>query len=418
MSDRLDNDRPGNGHVYRVRDDPGPSVGEEAAQWFVRLKDERLTRAEQAQYLRWLQASPAHIAEALRMGEVYGVLRRSRLRQLVADNEISNVVDLRSGVRIDRTIGRERGPRIRVRSSPRPVRLQEWRSRKWRRARAAVIACVIVAGLVFAIARVVGSDRTVSTEASEWRRFTLVDGSVVRAGPRTRLQFEFSDARRLVRLSGGEAVFRVAQDPARPFLVSAGVAVVHAVGTQFGVSRNGDRVLITVAEGTVAVTQAVPTHWFDRAAATPQVARPAVALAAGEQAAVSAGGPLTVQRVDVASALAWAQGRLIFEDQNVAAAVLEFNRRNRVQIVIDDPAIAARPVRGVFDAADPESFAQFVAHAAHATIEREPGLLRLHGQPDDVLDDVDSQSHDAGHPLPSLPPDDSFSTSGLRRPTR
>jgi transmembrane sensor len=413
MSDRLDDDRQGDGHVYRVRDDPGLTVSEEAAQWFVRLKDERLTRAEQAQYLSWLQASPEHIAEALRMGEVYGVLRRSRLGQLVAENELSNVVELRSGVRIDRLIGRVRVPRLRGRSSPRPMQ-----SRKWRAvARVAVIACVILAGLVFALARVASSDRTVSTEASEWRRFTLIDGSIVRAGPRTRLRFEFSDARRLVRLSGGEAVFQVAQDPARPFLVSAGVAVVHAVGTRFGVSRNGDRVLITVAEGTVAVTQPAPARWFDRPA-KPEDTRPAVAVAAGEQAAVSAGGPLTVQRVDVASALAWAQGRLIFDDQNVAAAVLEFNRRNRVQIEIDDPAIAARAVRGVFDAADPESFAQFVARAAHATIVREPDRLRLRGQLNGRLGDTDSQSRDPGPALQSPPLDDSRRSSGLRRPTR
>jgi len=365
MSDRLDSDPEGDAYPFASRDAVRLAVAEEAAQWFVRVKDEHPTRTAQKDYLHWLQASPVHIAEALRMGQVYGLLRYSRLHQIVSSGAVSNVVELRSGA-VQRAASSSRRKSLR-------------RRRRWALRVGLGVAAVLLCGVMFVLVRVIDPDRTVSTEASEWRYFTLADGSIVRAGPRTELRFEFTDARRYVRLSGGEAVFQVARDPARPFLVAAGVAVVRAVGTQFGVSRTGDRVLITVAEGTVAVTQAgAPARWFGPTQ-TREITRPAVPVAAGEQAAIAAGGPVTVQRVDVASALAWAQGKLIFDDQNVAAAVIEFNRRNRVQIEIDDPAIAARPVRGVFDAADPESFAQFIAHAAHATIVREPDVVRLHG---------------------------------------
>jgi hypothetical protein len=81
-----------------------------------------------------------------------------------------------------------------------------------------------------------------------------------------------------------------------------------------------------------------------------------------------------------------------------------------VQIEIDDPAIAARPVRGVFDAADPESFAQFIAHAAHAAIVREPNVVRLHGiDPPPAVETPESTPHDDTPIAPEPPP-------GLRRP--
>jgi len=393
MSDRLDYDPESDApSSYARRDRITLAVAEEAAEWFVRVKDEPLSRAEQAQYLRWLQTSPGHISEALRVGQVYGLLRDTRLRQLIASVEVSNVIELRprltqspASTEPASTEPASTEPASTEPASTEPRGLGRTRRHARRRRRARLrrgliaVAAIIVCGVTLALVRVVVPDRTVSTEASEWRSFTLADGSIVRVGPLTELRFEFTEAQRYVRLSGGEAVFQVAKDPARPFLVAAGVAVVHAVGTQFGVSRTDDRVLITVAEGTVAVTQAdSPTHWFEPPA-TREAVRPAVPVAAGEQAAISADGPVTVERVNVASVLAWSQGRLIFDDQNVAAAVVEFNRRNRVQIQIDDPAIAARPVRGVFDAADPESFAQFVARAAHATLVRGPDVVRVHG---------------------------------------
>ena len=54
---------------------------------------------------------------------------------------------------------------------------------------------------------------------------------------------------RLITLEQGSAVFRVAKDPSRPFLVDAGIVVVRATGTQFGVERHGVNITVTVSEG-------------------------------------------------------------------------------------------------------------------------------------------------------------------------
>jgi transmembrane sensor len=85
-----------------------------------------------------------------------------------------------------------------------------------------------------------------------------------------------------------------------------------------------------------------------------------------------------VEKVNAGNALAWAKGRLIFMDETLATAVREFNRRNRIQIQVDDPELAGLTVCCVYDANDPEAFAEDAAVRTDVALVREgPYLLRL-----------------------------------------
>ena len=152
-------------------------------------------------------------------------------------------------------------------------------------------------------------------------------------------------------------MFKVTKDASRPFIVNAGSAVVRAVGTRFGVERREDRVRVTVAEGQVASCAADrPPRWSSGRSAASRLA-----LVADERVEIPVNAPtvpLHVEKVNSAHALAWANGQLIFQNETLGEAVGEFNRRNRVQIRVDDPEIAAWHVCCVFDAADPEAFAK------------------------------------------------------------
>ena len=52
---------------------------EEAAEWFVRLRDDNLGLYERRCYVRWLKKSPAHTAEILRMCRLADGLRDAKL---------------------------------------------------------------------------------------------------------------------------------------------------------------------------------------------------------------------------------------------------------------------------------------------------------------------------------------------------
>jgi transmembrane sensor len=77
-----------------------------------------------------------------------------------------------------------------------------------------------------------------------------------------------------------------------------------------------------------------------------------------------------VRTVDSSRALAWADGRLIFDHITVGDAIRQFNRYNRIKISVNDAELSRRPVSGVFTAADPESFVAFIQSVAHVHITR------------------------------------------------
>ena len=85
----------------------------------------------------------------------------------------------------------------------------------------------------------------------------------------------------------------------------------------------------------------------------------------------SSGAAEPVREVDSHRALAWAEGRLIFQNDELGKAIAEFNRYNRVQLTVADPALAAEPVSGVFNAADPEAFIAFLKSVTAVEIVRD-----------------------------------------------
>jgi transmembrane sensor len=61
---------------------------------------------------------------------------------------------------------------------------------------------------------------------------------------------------------------------------------------------------------------------------------------------------------------------VIFDNDSVGHAVREFNRYNRVQLTVNDAALAQRTISGVFSAVDPESFVAFVQSVASVRVTR------------------------------------------------
>jgi transmembrane sensor len=355
-----------------VGDNTQRALSDEAAEWFIRLRDDRLGMRHRERNVRWLKQSPAHIAELLRIQQVYTVLRAAKLENRPpgpGQADDSNVVELT--------------PRA---LPPPPSHPNESRIRStltWKVA--ASVACLAVSLLLGFIVKAAWLDRTLETELGEWRIATLTDGTVVRIGPASRLRLSFGDDHRTVRLLRGEAMFDVAKDPSRPFFVKSEMVGVLAVGTEFRVSRHGGEDVVTVTEGTVALYRDGRDEVRGAVSQPPaQLANATggVALLAGEQVSVSKSNrtqPVAKQRVNVEYELAWADGWVTYEDKTIAEVAREFNRRNRVQIVIVDASIAERRLaffRG--SATDPESFVAALAVSSDITIVREdPEVLRV-----------------------------------------
>lgn len=90
------------------------------------------------------------------------------------------------------------------------------------------------------------------TQASQ-KTYTLPDGSLIELKPHTRLTALYSDDARLIKLLDGDAYFHVAKDSSRPFVVQYKDMNVTALGTKFYV-RTHSYVQVQVTEHSVKVT--------------------------------------------------------------------------------------------------------------------------------------------------------------------
>lgn len=190
------------------------------------------------------------------------------------------------------------------------------------------------------------------TQVGGLKAVYLPDGSSIILGGRTELSVALSTQRRSVNLIEGQAWFRVAHDPHWPFVVTAGDGSITDIGTAFLVTRDSDRVVVTVTEGAVTVSARQPvrlSYTFDRG----PVIKPRLApirLGRGEQLALSdtgALGPLT--QADMRAATAWTSGRLTFDNQPLRYVIEAVNRYSSRRIVVSPSAGVLRFSGIVFD---------------------------------------------------------------------
>jgi transmembrane sensor len=374
-------------------------AGSEAADWFARLQAGEMERAEREQFVEWLSESHIHVAEMLRLAQIQGSLERFQHWARIATGpktDADNVVQLPQD------------------SPPRPPTppFQTRRVGQGLRLFAFAATVLLIVGTLVVLPRIRGD--VIETERGERREVVLADGSVLQVDAESRLRVKYEETVRRVFLDRGRALFHVAKNLNRPFLVKADGTTVRAVGTAFGVEQRAQGVIVTVAEGKVAVmaksesTQepSPPTRLDPQrkkpAEGTSEVLHPSAAvgegarrslkaplssteeranpaqregevfLTANQQVMVQEGGSAEpVREVDSTRALAWAQGRLIFQNDELGQAVAEFNRYNRVQLTVTGPELAGKPVSGVFNAADPEAFIAFLRSVTPVEIVRD-----------------------------------------------
>ncbi len=174
-----------------------------------------------------------------------------------------------------------------------------------------------------------------STLAGQRETAKLEDGSSIAMNGDTTLDVLLSDDRRQVRMLAGEAMFDVAKDPKRPFIVDLGDAQIRVLGTQFNVRRRKDVTELAVTEGVVSV-YSLHTNPVEVHAGASALIRPGIATTLVEDPG------LVRQRI------AWTEGFLEFDERPLGEVVEEFNRYRKTPLVIGDPRISDTLITGRF----------------------------------------------------------------------
>lgn len=313
---------------------------QEAARWHARLQGIDCTDAQRDAFRQWLQQGPDQ-------AQAYELASRvdAGIEHLAREPQASSRPQLSSRLQAltDEAFA----------AYPQPAKQDcctaGVRSRRWQ-VPAALAASVAIAVVALRFSGDVLPHEAIplayETAAHEQRIVTLDDSSVIRLDVGTRLTVRMSPQRRQIELLSGRALFEVAHDASRPFSVTAAGARTTALGTQFQVERAGERVVVTLAEGSVAIDdedqRRSGSAWQER-------------LRPGEQLSFDAAtATRNKQLVDPQIVTSWTHGRHVFRGTPLHEALAEVNRYATKKVLLGDPALADLPVGGNFIAGDSE----------------------------------------------------------------
>lgn len=301
---------------------PETRLAEEAATWFLRLRDPDCGDDERRAFEDWLEVSAEHWREYEQIAALWSNL--------------------------DRLDDYKRAPQ-----------------RKRRRATIAALSLLLAAGLGYLS---LGTEQTYTTALGEHRRIELADGSIVDLNTSSEMHARISFWSRHIELARGEAMFDVAHETRRAFEIRAAGTVLRDIGTRFDVRLDRDAVTVEVLEGKVEVRP-------------PSGKSPATLLTAGERAVSDANGIAGLAHVDLESASAWVSGRWIFRNTPLDEVVRELNRYHPQQTELADPSLGGLRIDGVFNTADRAGLLRALETLLPLRVEEAGDITRLGWKP-------------------------------------
>jgi transmembrane sensor len=314
-----------------------PQVYRQAAEWLVMFREGEDDAADRRRFELWLRNSAEcvraylEIAEIWKQGAALDPQRRYDVDALIAE-------------------GRKGAAAIPLAGLASPQSAASVAHSRARRRWLAAAACVAASGL--GLLTWMQRAPVYSTITGEQRSFALADGSQVVLNSGTGIRVRFGERERRVELIAGQALFTVAKEPARPFVVDSGGTQVRAVGTQFDVYRKAAATIVTVIEGKV-LTQSV-------------------LLSAGDQLTIRPAAPPRQTQPDLAVVTAWTKRQLVFKGARLADVAEEFNRYNDRKLSIEDPRLHDLQINGIFSSTDPTSMLNF--------LRMQPGINMREGE--------------------------------------
>ena len=303
------------------------SIVDEALEWFARLRNENPDPATRAAFKRWLALSSRHEQEYRALQAMWDM------------PAFSKAVD-----------SLPQAPEIRARA----------------RARGAIGIATLMATILIAIciwqypAILLRWEADYLTATGSSSTITLPDGSTMMLDTASAAAVDFSQGKRDIRLLRGAAFFDVKSDPAHPFRVTGSYSQVRVLGTAFSVRSDPEQERVILERGLVHVS-----HLNDQAGG--------VDLQHDQMVVATATSLSEVMPADPAVALAWREGRIIFENQLLSSVLNELRRYYSGMIIVADKRVGQLVVTGNYRLDDVEGAISTLADVAGVTMNRLPG---------------------------------------------
>jgi transmembrane sensor len=309
-----------------TRSDP---VADQALDWFARLRGANPDGATQAEFRAWLAEDPRHEAE---------------FRKLETLWDSKPFLDAVKALPVDRSA------------------LMRSKRRFPMRAAALAASVLMAVGVWQYPALTIALQADYVTATGNQTTVPLPDGSTMMLNTGTAVALDFDAGKRHIRLLRGEAFFDVVHDAAHPFTVSGQYGAVEVLGTAFSVKTGDDEDEVVLERGRVQVLCLCEN-------------KGKAELAPGEAVSITASAVSAVHAADPSTALAWREGRIIFENARLGTVLQELRRYHRGPIMVADERVNRMVVTGNYRLDDVEGALKTLADAAGVGFYRIPGGL-------------------------------------------
>jgi len=312
------------------------ALSDEAIEWIVLLGSGLATAEDRAAFEEWRGRSPAHAEAAAEAAAI--------MADIGATRQAGEYREIGAALR---------------RPPPAPTHRFSRRAALAGGAAVAAAAAGVIGSGAFGPPSGLLADYATGVGARE--RVVLEDGSIAWLNTATALSADFSDRERRLTLHAGEALFEVAKDGARPFVVAAGGGEARAVGTVYSVRRRGAINDVVVTEGVVEVRSGSE----------------AARLTAGQQIAYGQGFQSAVRSVDGEALTAWSRGKLIFNRRPLGEVAAELERYQLGKVIVRGERLKRLEVTGVFELDDPPALLRAISATVDVPVTRLPFLTLI-----------------------------------------
>lgn len=233
----------------------------------------------------------------------------------------------------------------------------------WRRYLIPGLGLAAAALLVMPVSKAMSPPEVFTTAKGETRTVWLEDGTRIDLNSASTLKVKLGWRSRKVEMGDAEAVFDVAKDSRRPFVISGGDEQIRVVGTKFNVRRRDGIQSVTVERGRVEVS--------DRDGAK------VVALTPGQRLDHVEGRlGAQVRAFDPAIATSWRSGRLIYRDEPLSIVAADLSRLPGPAVRTADGSTAQLRFSGVISARNSDDAAKVLSMLTPVTVQETPqGLI-------------------------------------------
>lgn len=319
------------------------SMRKVAIDWFLRMQQADAEHPDRSRFEAWLMADPAHQRAYAEVADLWQDFdSTSQLERLTNAMDQRDRIGRQRNMHRRKSLGKAAGVLLVIGASL--LGFRTWQSQP-----------------VMQLAATAEIGEMVSQE--------LADGSRITLNAHSDVEIVYYRNKRLVKLNRGEAIFDVARDESRPFIVESGNAEITVLGTRFAVNRLKHLVRVSVDHGSVRV--APRSEGVEGNAS--------LVLTNGQVGEIRAGGALSRVNRPAADGFGFANGMINFDKAGLEEIAETLSRYRKPEVRVRQPLANDASITAFIKTTDIESFLSSLPYMAPVAVEVRPDYTELIG---------------------------------------